>query len=459
MRAGGSTGEVLLVDKKSAQKPRIGILCISAIPDDPRVRRQGDLLTEAGWDVVAIGLRGARSAMPDWTCLAIEEQPGSISDAHRELGESLPSAQHKVRRFVTSRPAMHNVARIAGRVTRGLRRAVEITRLWHDPTYAETIYWRMSPRFKLMFDLASRHRVDFWLANDWMTLPIVRQLAAEQGVRYGYDTHELAVDEHAQSRLWRFGQRPVIAAIEAAGIRGAAFVTCVSDGIADRLAEVHGLPQRPTIIRNMPMYSALPFRATGETVEVLYHGAVFAGRGLEACIRSVALWRPEFRLTIRGPSHPDYLDTLRQECMAAGVSERVIFDEPVPMTDMVARAASFDVGLFALPDHSLQNVYVLPNKFFEYTMAGLALCVSDLPEMTRLLKRHDLGTLIAAVTPDAIAEAVNQLDRASIDRFKQNALLAAKELNWQAEGRKLLEACAASIGNPASIERQVGTAP
>jgi hypothetical protein len=34
------------------RKPRIGILCLSAIPDDPRVRRQGDLLTEGARKVV-----------------------------------------------------------------------------------------------------------------------------------------------------------------------------------------------------------------------------------------------------------------------------------------------------------------------------------------------------------------------------------------------------------------------
>ena len=45
---------------------RVGLLCVSAIPDDPRVRRQGDLLTGAGWEVVAIGLPGARSTQPDW---------------------------------------------------------------------------------------------------------------------------------------------------------------------------------------------------------------------------------------------------------------------------------------------------------------------------------------------------------------------------------------------------------
>jgi hypothetical protein len=62
------------------------------------------------------------------------------------------------------------------------------------------------------------------------------------------------------------------------------------------------------------------------------------------------------------------------------------------MTDLVREAAAFDVGLFALPRHSNHNRYALPNKFFEYSMAGLALCVSDLPEMGALVRRDQLGT-------------------------------------------------------------------
>jgi len=105
----------------------------------------------------------------------------------------------------------------------------------------------------------------------------------------------------------------------------------------------------------------------------------------------------------------------------------------------VLRAAVFDVGLFALPPHSKQNVHVLPNKFFEYMMAGLALVVSELPEMKRLLRHHDLGLLIETVAPEAIAKVINQLDRITIDRFKLNSLQAAKALNWQTEGARFLE--------------------
>ncbi len=154
---------------------------------------------------------------------------------------------------------------------------------------------------------------------------------------------------------------------------------------------------------------------------MLYHGIVSPGRGLEACIRSVALWRAEFTLTIRGPASAAYAQTLQTLVEETGLSGRIVLAPPVPMIDLVREAAEFDVGLFALPGHSLQNFHVLPNKFFEYTMAGLALCVSDLPEMSRLLHGYELGRLIADVTPQAVAAAINGFDRASIDRFKANA--------------------------------------
>jgi glycosyltransferase involved in cell wall biosynthesis len=403
--------------------PRIGIVSLSAIADDPRVRRQGDLLTEAGWNVVAIGLPGARSTPPSWACLTVDTPVR-------------PPPPFLIRRF-----------RQARRVLTQLLMSI-------DKRCAITIYWTMNQQFRAVYSRARLEKADLWLANDWTSLPIVKAIAEEQGVPFAYDTHELAVEEYAQRRLWRILQRPVIAAIERQCVRGAAFVTCVSQGIADRLAELYRPKRVPFAIRNVPHYEAYPFRPTGNSVRVLYHGIVAPGRGLEACIRSVADWRPEFTLTIRGPSSGNYADTLQALVKECGLSERVVLAPSVPMIDLVREASAFDIGLFALPGHSLQNFHVLPNKFFEYIMAGLALCVSDLPEMSRLLKHHDLGRLIDEVTPSAIAAAINGFDRDSIDRYKRNALQAARELNWEVEALRFSQACADAIphGQPSPQE-------
>jgi len=440
-----------------AERPlRIGLISFSAIADDPRVRRQGDLFWEHGWDVVSVGLSGARSRPPEWRCLEVPASDvAAAADAESKTGDQAdggippqsatepePALSAGLRAWRTLPEPLRRTLRSPAR---SALRLADVASVYLSEERATASYWRINDRYPLLYRLARGQKADIWLANDWTALPIVQLLAAEQGVPYAYDTHELAVDEYAQSWRWRLLQRPVIAAIERMGIAGAAATSCVSQGIADRLHALYRLPEKPMLIRNMPRYQAQAFRPCGERIEVLYHGVVYEGRGLEACIDSVARWRPDVRLTIRGPAPADYLAALQKRIEAAGLGERVVLAPPVPMIDLVKEAARFDIGLFALPGHSQQNVHVLPNKFFEYTMAGLALCVSDLPEMTALLRQHDLGRLIPQVTPQAIATAINGFDRAAIDTHKRHALAAARTLNWEAEADRFYAAIAQAV--------------
>jgi glycosyltransferase involved in cell wall biosynthesis len=164
-------------------------------------------------------------------------------------------------------------------------------------------------------------------------------------------------------------------------------------------------------------------------------------------IDSVADWRPEFDLTIRGPGGSDYLAALRRHIAERGLSSRIILVPPVPMTELVREAAAYDIGFFALPGSSRHNEFALPNKFFEYVMAGLALCLTDLPEMARLVREFNLGVTFRSVDPQSIAEVINALEPASIDRYKRNALEAARELCWEREAKRLVSAYGAVLGS------------
>jgi len=296
-----------------------------------------------------------------------------------------------------------------------------------------------------MYNAARQHQCDFWLANDWTTLPIARLLAAEQRVPYGYDTHELASEEYAQRLRFRLVNRPVIRAIERRGIRGATVVSCVSTGIADHMQGAYSMKSHPLVIRNMPVFEEHIFRPTGSKISVLYHGIVAPGRGLEICIESIARWRDEFELVIRGPSQPDYAAYLAELAVQHGVSSRIQFDLPVPTSQLINEATGHDVGLFVLPSHSLQNTHVLPNKFFEYVMAGLALCISDLPEMSALIRQHGLGLTIPDFTADAVADQINRLTPMKVDEYKRASLEAAKQLHWENDIQLLLNAVAGAV--------------
>jgi glycosyltransferase involved in cell wall biosynthesis len=308
------------------------------------------------------------------------------------------------------------------------------------PDRADEVFWTLNGALVDLHRVASDHRPAIWLANDWTTLPVAQRLAQEQDVPFGYDTHELATSEYGHIAKWRILYRPLILALERRGIARASVVSCVSDGIAGHLQRLYRMKQRPMVIRNMPHYDPCAFRPTQSSIRVLYHGIVAPGRGLEACISSVAYWGDGRSLAIRGPVQDAYRAELEALIAETGVEDRVALLPPVPMIDLIREATAFDVGIFIFPSANQHNAYVLPNKIFEYVMAGLAVCVSALPEMAALVRGHGLGVLVEGMEPESIAAAINSLDRERIDQFKRNAVKAAAELNWEAESPRMVAA-------------------
>ena len=130
---------------------------------------------------------------------------------------------------------------------------------------------------------------------------------------------------------------------------------------------------------------------------------------------------------------------LRQIAARHGVTSRLRFEAPVAFDQIVPAANQADIGYFVHEEAGPQKRFALPNKFFEYVMAGLAVCVSDLPEMTALVNQYQLGRLVPQFNEAAIAAAINGFDREAIDRMKRHSMVAALELNWDAEQQVMLD--------------------
>lgn len=492
--------------KNGAATRSVCVLALSAIVDDPRVRRQAEAFHRAGWKVVAVGLPGGRSPRPDWRiadddddaarapsaagAVALLEASSArlpvplmarLRRAHRFLNDELEERLvcRQTRRSSGPGPGQRRASNMLvdgllglvrsplwpprslswlllgslGQARRSLGRARYAFRLLAvraSPSFAAQLFWSYSDNILGIYRRAALIDADVWLANDWTMLPVAARLAREKGGIYGYDTHEFAREEYAEKWRWRFWHRPLVCAVEAADIGGADVVSGVSAGITEELDQVYRLRRRTLVVRNTPPFTQVGFRPTGQSIRMLYHGIVAPGRGLEAAIDSVRLWPPQFSLTIRGPGDAAYIAGLRQRIGERGIEQRAHLVPPVPMTALVREASLFDVGFFALPGTSQHNRFALPNKFFEYVMAGLALCVSDLPEMGRLLRQYDLGIAIAAVDPPAIAAAIAGFTPRRIDCYKRNALAAASELCWEKEAAELVAAYEAALQRKSS---------
>ena len=110
----------------------------------------------------------------------------------------------------------------------------------------------------------------------------------------------------------------------------------------------------------------------------------------------------------------------------------------VPMHELLSFTSSASVGVCLTIDNCLNHRYSLPNKFFEYAMAGLPILVSDLPEMRKLVEKYNCGVICESITPKGIAKGIKKLLDQDLEKLGKNARKMAEDHSWEMQEKKLL---------------------
>ena len=321
-----------------------------------------------------------------------------------------------------------------------LRRAALQMPAWVVPDAVATALALRIPEFGQMLSAAGDGAFDLYHAHDAEALLVASVLARRRGAKLIYDSHEYGQGARLESLSWRLAFPAFIRAIERRCMPQAAAVITVSDYLADALQKSYGLREKPAVIRNLPYYQAVarkPSRA-GDVL-ILYHGILNSGRGLEIVIEALARLPGRFRLRLTGPvRQPGYDAALRRLADALGVAGRVAFHDAVPSADLIAHASEADIGIYVTRGQGIQERAALPNKIFEYAMAGLAVVGGPAPGVVDFIERNRLGVAVTDVTPEALAARLLAMTPADLATWQANALAAAKVDNWEAEERKLL---------------------
>jgi glycogen synthase len=394
---------------------RAWIISYTGVSNEPRVLRQCEALLSDGWQVVVCGFDGHSPRPPEWTFVRLPRAEPFSGPTHRLLGMARRLAE-----FLLLRCGIEGAAHVV---------------------HGTTPLW-LHTRLQLV-RLARRHpelKADLVVSHDWHAADTGYAIAAVYGAKFSVDVHEYAAGQYSYDAHWVARHRPVTVAVQRRYLRRADVVTVVCQGIGELIAKENQLPRLPTVIRSVPFKNVQPFRPTGERIEVLYHGDISQRREIHTAIASLPHWRPEFYLRLRGSGDAAYVAQLKAQIAELGVEDRVVFEAPVPFDQIVPAANTADIGYFSFDGTSPQIRFTLPNKLFEYIMAGLCLCVGDTPEVNRIVSHYGNGRLIDPHSKEAIAAAINSLDRETIDACKKASIAAADELNWPAEKERLLEA-------------------
>ena len=102
-------------------------------------------------------------------------------------------------------------------------------------------------------------------------------------------------------------------------------------------------------------------------------------------------------------------------------------------------SSNYDIGFFYNEPLTFNLRHSLPNKFFEFIQARLAVAIGPSPDMAFIVNQYGCGIVASSFTVESMADSMNQLTSDHIDVMKKNADKAAKLLNYELECNRFIE--------------------
>lgn len=275
-------------------------------------------------------------------------------------------------------------------------------------------------------------RIDLINAHSLTALPVCIMLKWLTGAKMVYDTHELETETSEVTPLRRFFGRLV----ERFGVRRAAAVGAVGDSIGawyEReygLSEVHvvknypprrvGSPERNSILRDA-------FGLTRDDIIVIYHGIISEARGSRVLVEAFAHAPAGWHIVFMGFGSDE--DHVKE---AASRHANIHFHPAVKPSEVHRYVSGADVGIYVLQNNCLNNYYICPNKVFDNLNAGLALIVSDFPDIAAEVRGANAGWCIEPTAP-AIAALMSSIGRADVVAAQKGAEGWADRAGWETQ--------------------------
>ena len=286
-------------------------------------------------------------------------------------------------------------------------------------------------------------KADIYHAVDVDTLAAAYWAAKKTGGRVIYEARELYTElEPLKGRnlvrsFWGYLEKRLIGK--------AARVVTINDSIADELCRRYGI-KKPDVVRNVAKSPGniraidlrRKFGIPHDHKIIVYQGVLRRGQGLSYQLDILRyLDRVVMMFLGEGPIESE----LKEKSSSLDVGDKLIFAGRIPPDELLNYTASADAGILLMEDIALNNRLALPQKIFQYLIAGIPQIVSPMPEISRFVEDEKTGVVVSEDDPREAADAIAGF------LFNDNIYLAARENcrksslknNWETESLKWIE--------------------
>jgi len=282
-----------------------------------------------------------------------------------------------------------------------------------------------------------KNRIQFVNVHSLGLLPLGWLLKVVHGAYLIYDAHELETETNGsggiRKKLGKWLERWFIKYVD--------LTIVVSESIADWY-ETEYVIKRPTVVLNAPNRREFSRRnylreqlSIGEDQRIfLYQGGLTKGRGVSLILDAFKVRKDTGVVVVfmgYGPLESD----IRQ----ASHERSNTYFIPAVLPDVVLDyTASADIGIHLIQNTCLNHDYCMPNKLFEYAMAGLPVIVSNMKEMREFVVSNQMGIVVESDTIESVNQAINRLLSMDFTKLKRNAKKAALAHSWEYQEDKML---------------------
>lgn len=278
---------------------------------------------------------------------------------------------------------------------------------------------------------------DLVVANDIETLPAAFQIKDGSVAKIVLDAHEYSPRQFENLMWWRLIFQPALIWICRVYLKRTEMIFTVGKGIADAYRKNFGCD--PVVVTNAPPFREIqPSEISDKKIRIVHHGIANPSRRPDLMFELMQLLDDRFTLDLylmtsgyASGKTKKYISDLKEKFSS---DHRISVHDPLPQDRIVATLNQYDIGLFLLPPVNFNYANALPNKFFDFIQARLAVAIGPSPEMANYLKTFKNGIISESFDPVTLANQLNKLSSEEIKAMKLHSNEAAAQLCAEKNG-------------------------
>lgn len=274
------------------------------------------------------------------------------------------------------------------------------------------------------------NKYNYILVEDLYLLPLSFRVC--NGAILIFDAREYYTKQFENNFFWKTLAKPYREYLCHKYLKKCDYIFTVSEGISNQFANEFKV--KSFVVRSTPELFDLKVTKTIGIIKLVHHGNSNSNRSISNLIKIIGSVSQKISLDLYLTGDAQNINKLKK---IASSYSNINVSEPLPYKDMIPKLNEYDAGIHFIPPNGFNLLHCLPNKFFEFIQARLAVIIGPSPQMASVIKKYQCGFISKDFSNDSMINLLQNISIEEIDKCKKNSNFAALDLCWEKESQKL----------------------